>query len=92
MPKNPKSDEKPVGRKRIQFSISTYPEIKEKLESLAAINRMTLSEFMEKLALDAIAGVDPQTWNMIRTLEEKAAMFKGERRRGRRGSDSSGSE
>jgi hypothetical protein len=36
---------------------------------------MTLSEFMENLALDATAGVDPQTWNMIRTQREKAVMF-----------------
>ncbi len=59
---------KPSEGNRVQFSIRMQVQLKEQLEKLAALRRMSLSDLIEDLGTDAVAKIKPETWQQIEAV------------------------
>ncbi len=56
---------------REQFSVSMLPEVKTKLEKLAALRQITLSQLLELIAQKEVDSIDAATWDAIGKLQTK---------------------
>ena len=56
---------------REQFSISMLPETKQKLEKLAALRQITLSQLIEWICNHELDSIDPSTWDALEKLQAK---------------------
>ncbi len=61
----------PDKARKVAFSISFDPEVKEKIEALASIRQVSASQYLEQLAIKEIASVDASTWAMIAAVQKR---------------------
>ncbi len=67
---NARSDHPASGGDRRQFSISMKPEMRAKVETLAGLRHMSMSDYIGMVMEAHLAAIPSSTWEQIRTLED----------------------